>query len=291
MTIQEMIERKRELGYSNEHLSELTGVPIPTIQKIFSGKTKSPRMATIRALEAALSPSRRLSGDLTEVVKHEFPGTAYQEQPFGSHSKKTADLYGTTAFLPDHVSEPQASFAAKKKEYTIEDIYALPEGVRAELIDGQIYYMGSPGRIHQEIIGELHVEVANYIRSHGGPCKVYESHLAVFLFGDNSTYVEPDLSVVCNPDKLDDRGCVGAPDWIVEVLSPSSGRMDCIVKLIKYRTAGVREYWIVDPKMRTIATYRFSGEEEEEQVEFYSFDDKVPCSLFPELQIRLSEFV
>ena len=122
MTIHEMIERKRELGYSNEHLSELTGVPIPTIQKIFSGKTKSPRMTTIRALEAALSPSRRLPGDLTEVVKHEFPGNVYQEQ-----------IYGTAAFSPDHVSEPRASFAAKKKEYTIEDIYALPEGVRAEL--------------------------------------------------------------------------------------------------------------------------------------------------------------
>lgn len=280
MTIQEMLERKRELGYSNDYLSEITGVPVPTIQKIFSGKTKAPRMATIRALEEALSIRRS--------------GVFSSGAPFGadtSQPKQPAGIYDVKPISPGRVGETAGAYAFSKKGYTVEDIYALPDGIRAELIDGEIYYMGSLSRIHQEIIGEMYVKIAEHIRSHEGRCKVYLSPFAVFLFGDDLTYVEPDLCVVCNPDKLDDRGCVGAPDWVVEVLSPSSGRMDCIIKLIKYRAAGVREYWIVDPKRRTIAVYVFDGGEEGEQVKFYSFEEEVPCCIFPGLQIRLAEHV
>ena len=91
--------------------------------------------------------------------------------------------------------EPWGAYAAKKEEYTIEDIYALPEGVRAELIDGEIYYMATPTRIHQKIVGEMHLAVAGYIRSHGGACEVYIPPYAVYLNADNSTYLEPDLTV------------------------------------------------------------------------------------------------
>ena len=112
--------------------------------------------------------------------------------------------------------------------YTIEDIYALPEGERAELIDGQIYYMAPPSRKHQDISGELYADIKSYIRSHGGNCKVYAAPFAVYLDEATNTYVEPDISVICNPDKLDDRGGVQGPrtgllrlflrpaeDWII----------------------------------------------------------------------------
>ena len=114
----------------------------------------------------------------------------------------------------------------QREDYTIEDIYALPEGTRAELIDGQIYYMAPPTRKHQDIVGALYRKIADYIDSKGGSCKTYVSPFAVFLSENDKNYVEPDISVICDPNKLNDKGCTGAPDWIIEIVSPGSRRMD-----------------------------------------------------------------
>ena len=119
----------------------------------------------------------------------------------------------------------------QREDYTIEDIYALPEGTRAELIDGQIYYMAPPTRKHQDIVGALYRKIADYIDSKRGSCKIYVSPFAVFLSENDKNYVEPDISVICDPNKLNDKGCTGAPDWIVEIVSPGSRRMDYFTKL------------------------------------------------------------
>jgi Uma2 family endonuclease len=185
--------------------------------------------------------------------------------------------------------EPWGAYAAKKEEYTIEDIYALPEGVRAELIDGEIYYMATPTRTHQKIVGEMYLAVAGYIRSHGGACEVYIPPYAVYLNADNSIYLEPDLTVICDLSKSEDKGCVGAPDWVVEVVSPSSKRMDYLLKLFKYRTAGVREYWIINPEKRIVSVY--SWNDGHESVEMYSFEDEIPSGIYPDLKIRLADVV
>ena len=129
----------------------------------------------------------------------------------------------------------------KQKMYTISDIYALPDGERAELIDGQIYNMAPPGRLHQKISWKLHQAIANYIDSRNGLCEVYAAPFAVFLNDDDINYVEPDLSVIGDLSKLDDKGCHGAPDWVIEIVSSDSRSRDYITKLFKYRTAGVRE--------------------------------------------------
>ena len=129
----------------------------------------------------------------------------------------------------------------KQTMYTISDIYALPDGERAELIDGQIYNMMPPGRLHQKISWKLHQAIANYIDSRNGLCEVYAAPFAVFLNDDDINYVEPDLSVICDLSKLDDKGCHGAPDWVIEIVSAGSRSRDYMTKLFKYRTAGVRE--------------------------------------------------
>jgi Uma2 family endonuclease len=185
--------------------------------------------------------------------------------------------------------EPWGAYRAKKEEYTIEDIYALPEGVRAELIDGEIYYMATPTRTHQKIVGEMYLAVAGYIRSHGGACEVYIPPYAVYLNADNSTYLEPDLTVICDPSKSEDKGCVGAPDWVVEVVSPSSKRMDYLLKLFKYRTAGVREYWIINPEKRVVLVYTWN--DGHESVDMYAFEDEIPSGIYPDLKIRLADVV
>ncbi|MDY4692103.1 MAG: Uma2 family endonuclease [Blautia sp.] len=169
----------------------------------------------------------------------------------------------------------------EEKLYTTEDIYALPEGTRAELIDGQIYYMAPPTRRHQDIVGTLYRRIADYIDIKGGSCKAYIAPFAVFLNENDKNYVEPDISVICDQNKLNDKGCIGAPDWIIEVVSPGSRRMDYFTKLFKYRTAGVREYWLVDPDKNRILVYNFESEDTGD----YSFTDSVQSGIYPDFSI------
>lgn len=173
---------------------------------------------------------------------------------------------------------------AQEKCYTIDDIYKLPEGSRAELIDGQIYYMAPPNRKHQTIARELFSSINSYIKLKGGPCEPFFAPFAVFLDKDDKNYVEPDISVICSPDKLTDKGCSGAPDWIIEIVSSSSRRMDYFTKLFKYRTAGVREYWIVDPDRKRITVYDF----ESEDIKDYTFADSVKVGIYDDLLVDFS---
>lgn len=173
----------------------------------------------------------------------------------------------------------------RERTYTIEDIYSLPDGERAELIDGQIYYMAPPSRKHQRITIELSTIINNYIKSNSGSCEVDIAPFAVFLNEDDTNYVEPDISVICDPKKLTDKGCSGAPDWIIEIVSPGSRRIDYFTKLFKYRTAGVREYWIVDPEKQRVTVYNFQGNTMEE----YSFSDSVKAEIYENLSIDFSQ--
>jgi Uma2 family endonuclease len=173
----------------------------------------------------------------------------------------------------------------QERIYTIDDIYALPDGERAELIDGQIYYMAPPSRKHQRITIELSTVINNYIKSNNGSCEVDIAPFAVFLNEGDKNYVEPDISVICDPNKLNDKGCAGAPDWIIEVVSPGSRSMDYGKKLIKYCNAGVREYWIVEHEKNRITVYNFSSGDANE----YTFADDIPVSIYPGFSIRMSE--
>lgn len=164
----------------------------------------------------------------------------------------------------------------KEEIYTIEDIFALPDGERAELIDGKIYYMAPPTWKHQRISGYLHNQIYNYIRSNNGQCEVLAAPFAVFLKDDDINYLEPDISVICDLAKLDDSGCHGAPDWIIEIVSPSSKPRDYLTKLFQYRTAEVREYWIVDPDKRMTTVYSF----EKDTVEQYAFGEDIPVGIY-----------
>ena len=177
---------------------------------------------------------------------------------------------------------------SKESTYTINDIYALPEGERAELIDGKLYMMAPPSRLHQELVGELFTVIRNHIGKNGGFCKAYIAPFAVFLNENDKNYVEPDISVICDKNKLTDKGCSGAPDWIIEIVSPSSQRMDYLTKLLKYRTAGVKEYWIVNPMKETVQVYSFEGTEDSTQ---YSFSDLIGSKIFKDLIICITDML
>jgi len=167
--------------------------------------------------------------------------------------------------------------------YTLEDIYGLPDGQRAELIDGKIYYMAPPSFSHQKISRKLHQAIANYIDEKKGECEALAAPFAVFLNEDDINYLEPDISVICDLSKLDEKGCHGAPDWIIEIVSPSSRQMDYYKKLFQYHTAGVREYWVADPEKGIVTVYDF----EKDSMEEYTFGEKVPVGIYDGYSIKV----
>jgi Uncharacterized protein conserved in cyanobacteria len=174
----------------------------------------------------------------------------------------------------------------KERIYTEQDYNNLPEDVRAELIEGSIYYQAAPSRIHQEILENLYTIINNYIHSKGGLCKVYPAPFAVKFKEDSQTIVEPDISVICDMDKLTDKGCTGAPDWIIEIVSPGNSGHDYIKKLNLYADMGVREYWIVNPIVKSLLVYYF--DETNIDPKSYSFKDKVKVNIYDEFYIDFS---
>lgn len=148
----------------------------------------------------------------------------------------------------------------QEKHYTVEDFYDLPEDIHAELINGEIVYMVSPNRLHQDLSAELLVIIKNYIKSKSGKCRAYAAPFGVQLRKEDDTVLEPDISVICDLDKLTPRGCTGAPDWIIEIVSPSNPGHDYITKLKLYYDAGVREYWIVDAQHEKIYVYNMDND-------------------------------
>ena len=175
---------------------------------------------------------------------------------------------------------------SSKTIYTVKDIYELPDGERAELIDGKIYNMEYPNRMHQYLLEKLSRKIGNYIIEHHEKGEVYIAPFAVFIENDEKNYVEPDISVICDLNKLDDRGCNGAPDWIIEIASSGSRRMDYLTKLFKYRSAGVREYWIVDPMRKSISVNYFEGGKLSVP---YNFASTIKVNIYEDLYIDFSE--
>lgn len=148
----------------------------------------------------------------------------------------------------------------KQKRYTLADVLTWDEDERVELIHGEVFIMALPSSRHQEISMELSRQMANFLE--GKRCKVYAAPFGVRLFeqdgdspGDVDTMVEPDITVVCDRSRIDRLGCKGAPDFIIEILSPSTRRHDRLVKLNLYQQAGVPEYWIVDPDNQSVQVF------------------------------------
>ena len=264
MTLQEMKERKQELGYSNEQLAERSGLPLSTVQKIMGGITKSPRRSTIEALEKVLSPDRSRVSAPDQFVRASVPGPRYTSaEKKHSQTRESSGSYGTAE--------------RKDGSYTIEDLYNLPEGVRAELIDGKIYYMSSPNITHQLILSLFHNSVWQYIKENKGTCIPVSAPMDVQLDEDDRTLVQPDFLIVCDKKKVVNGRIFGAPDFVMEVLSPTTRGKDLTLKTWKYLNAGVREYWIIDPDKQQVLVYNF---EDDSFPHIYGFDADIPVSIY-----------
>lgn len=168
----------------------------------------------------------------------------------------------------------------------LEQYEALPEDIRAEVYDGQISYMASPSQDHQTISMELSTILNTYMKSKQGSCRVFHAPFDVKLNDTPLTIVQPDLMVVCDKSKLDGKRCNGAPDFVIEIVSPSNPADDYIRKLYYYKNYGVREYWIVDPERKIVTVNYF--EENLLNVQ-YDFCSTIKVNIYEDLYINFSE--
>lgn len=270
MTIQEMKKMKKERGLTNAMIAEMTELPKSTVQKVFSGETKHPRFETLHALENVFS---------TLDVRM-LPETA--DLPWYRGEEVVTDgYYRYHPMRTQLVAEPAWNYGTSALQnpgpFTVDDYHALPDGERAELIDGQLIYMETPSITHQLIAGEVYRQIANFIYDHNGNCMPGIAPMGVQLDCDEKTMVEPDVLVVCDPEKIKGRDVYGAPDFVLEVLSPSTAKKDIYTKSMKYRNAGVREYWMIDPENGTLDVCPFGFGED---VVTYDFTKPIPVRIF-----------
>jgi len=172
----------------------------------------------------------------------------------------------------------------QEQNYTYEQWLDLDSDKRTELIDGQIYMMADPTSRHQEISGELYLQIATFLR--GKPCRAYHAPFGVRLHKNKNTAFEPDIVVLCDHSKRRNRGCAGAPDVIIEILSPSTARNDKTLKYNEYMKAGVKEYWIVDGDNNYVEAYRLVDDKYIQQT--YFEDDIAPIQVLQGCEIDLS---
>lgn len=272
MSVRELKEIKKKYGYTNEMIAEMTGVPLSTVQKVFSGATRQPRYDTLLQLTKGLSDHKYDMA--TYIVREEAAEYSVEyENQFQTDTNSRWPRQG---------------------HYTVQDIRALPDEIRVELIDGVIYDMTAPRLIHQDILLQLAFALSRCIDSSNSACKVRVAPLDVRLFQDDKNMFQPDVMITCDESKNKGYYYDGAPEMAIEILSPSTRRKDFIVKTSSYQRAGVKEYWIVDPKDSKVWVFFF---EKDDLPVTYSFEDTIPVNIsggkcavdFSEISRRLQQ--
>lgn len=284
MTIDEMRQEKNRQGLTYEEIAEKSGVPAPTVQKILGGFTRSPRYSTMQALEKAFSgKGRTQSPGQNDIVHNNIP-LLREAQPAYDDGSGSVPYQSGSPSGAAHRYPRQGS-------YTVADRNALPDDRRTELIDGVIYDMSAPRIVHQMIQSRLVTAFNIYIDSKGGDCICFEPDTDVIIDDSKRTVVMPDVFIVCDRSKIHEDAIYGAPDLVVEILSPSTKKKDYSAKYHRYLEAGVREYWIIDPEERRVVVFRFDlmknetpgrekGKEEGNPVSIYGFESVIPVGIY-----------
>ncbi|MGX8773946.1 MAG: Uma2 family endonuclease [Bacillota bacterium] len=255
MNLDEMKRLKKEKGYSNEQISESSGVPLGTVKKVFSGETKYPRYETLQALEKFFG----------SPYAPNYPGPVYDFYP-GQPPVLVKDAEEWDYRLFDDGI------------YTADDLDRLRgDSVWGELIDGVLFNMASPSIPHQMVQNRLATLLTNYVDKNSGSCIPLTAPADIYIEKNDKTVLQPDVFVVCDKSLLRDTKVWGAPDFVIEILSPSTAERDLVYKLPKYRGFGVREYWIVDLEKERVIVYDFS---QENIISIYTFEDKIPVGIW-----------
>ena len=272
MTLQEMLKLKKDYGFTNKQIADGSGVPLGTVQKVFGRSTGTPRYETLQALSVFFEREWKIRWGHGNPVWNDILEDSAMNT-YGSRGQKGQP--GQLSQL-SQLDQLDALHFSGRSGMTIKDYYELPDGVRVELIDGTFYDMASPTSVHQRIAGRIYSVLDQYVEDHNGPCTPFDAPMDVQLDCDDRTILQPDILIFCDDAKMRKRVYFGAPDFVVEILSPSTRKKDVTVKLRKYIGAGVREYWIVDPDTERVFVYLI---EEGELPFICGYGEKVPVGI------------
>lgn len=300
MTAEEMKKIKEEYGLSYEEISRETGLPVSTVSKLLNGFTKAPRRNTVEILLRYF----------TVLCQSEAQDGSGPMKRLRENSKTQAD----TSYILQDSSVPYyaGGTAAKRKKctVTIEERDQLPEEQRTELIDGVLYDMSAPTMAHQMVSMLVSREMNDCIEKSGRDCMAILAPLDLVLADEPATVLQPDMIVTCreNIERSKERWKnlqkhQGAPEFVMEVISPSTKKRDIGIKYMKYLESGVKEYWLVDPGSRKVIVYNLDSIRDEENhadiCYLYSRDQKVPVLLsggtceidFPKIWEKIDSFL
>ena len=284
-TVEEMKRFIDEYGLSYADISEKSGIPISTVQKIFGGIVKKPRFSTLENLSKmfAYYDKKALKGK-TKAGLYSVNSQSEENSDVVTEIHQYEAVYSKGSSAIDTGAGLFSSEIYTQSGYTYNDYdkLQLPDGVRVEVLDGKLIRMCTPNAIHQIITGEVFRICRNFINANKGKCIPFISPIDVRLEykedGSDKTVFEPDVLIVCDKDKIKGLKTInGAPDFVVEVLSNSNRKYEMYDKLHKYRTCGVREYWVVDYDHNKIIKHYFENDGE---IMIYSMEDKVPVDIY-----------
>ncbi len=285
MDAKELKKRKKALHLTTAQLAYMAELPIGTVSKIMTGETRNPSHITIEKLDKVLAHEEmlaRLQAYVTEFLEyireHYEEGVdqiSFEKEYRKKHNLDNAPLpYALPISTTANALEPALLTDNRVTEKILAE---LGENRQVELIDGHLVINEMPDMAHQVIVQNLGERIRDFIKAENGKCKMFNVGVNVRLDEDDYTIVIPDIAVLCDQSRLDEKGIVGPPDWVIEVVSPSTRSIDYNRKMHKYMSAGVREYWIIDSEKGKVATFI---EGEPMMVNIYSFEDDIPVYIY-----------
>lgn len=249
MDIKELKKAKESYGLTLREISEASGVPMSTVLKVFSGNNKNPRKDTLL----------KLSGGVAHLME-----------------EKSADIDNMDIYLGRRRAEEDKIIrSGKQGQFRIDDLEGMPDGIRYEICDGKLIKAESPSTVHQLLVAEIYLQIRNHINKNKGKCIAYIAPVEVQFDEEGKNVFEPDIFVVCDGEFRPGR-VYGAPDLIIEIISPASKKYDMQTKLSKYAEYNVREYWIVDPYKEKVVVHEL----EKGDISLYPFDVKIPVGIY-----------
>ena len=288
LDIEKLRERKKKLKLTTAEIASMAELPVSTVSKIMTGETKNPSYVTIEKINEVLARKEMLRRiyvyfeSLKEFIalnpEKSIDQIEYGRKYFKEHSKDydfSGDIYG--------------NLALDKQKITLENIHQLGEDKQIELLDGHLIYNEAPNVKHQLLVQNIGRVIDAYISANNGNCRMFNVGINLYFEDDDNTLLIPDIVVLCDDSKLGESGITGSPDWIIEVVSPSTRRADYNNKMHKYMCQGVREYWIIDPEKERVTTY-IQGEPMMAYV--YGFEDVIPVYIYDgQLEIRIKDYI
>lgn len=295
MKVDEIRERKKKLKLTTYQLALLAELPQGTVSKILTGETKNPSYLTIEKLDETLLKEEmkvRMEAYVAAMQQYfaEHPEDIGNQEKFEAIYREKCNLDDAPipyAVPRDDTSKLHGNLALHDYRLRASELYKMGENRGFELIDGNLIVSEMAGVSHQRMVKKLGRAISDFIDEKHGRCEVFDVGVNVYLDENEYTLVIPDITVICNPDRITEKGIEGAPDFVIEVVSPSTRQTDYHKKLHKYMDAGVTEYWIVDME-REMVSVCINGEPM--QVTIYSFTDEIPVNIYDgKLSVTIGE--